>query len=265
MLRSVCSLSPFNLELQLGDRAVLGIMKKFALKAQFIVLAALLWAMQTWGQELIEQAQAPRNRKAQSDQTQQRPLRTLQALAPGQGSGLQGVVPGSPQSPGGDQQEDRNQLQGASPLEGADPRQSAGPLKGTGSAQGADPLQSASPLQNVGPLQNAASEMVAAAPSIPNIMLPQRPASELSADLGLTPMQLATLRSGDAVSVNELLSQLLGTGNLSSEALSTLVEALLRSQKLSTQAAPTATPLTRTLPPPVFPFPTNPIDYVSRS
>lgn len=241
-------------------------MKKFALQAQFIVLAALLWAMQTWGQEQIEQAQAPRNRKAQSDQTQQRPLRTLQALAPGQGSGLrQGVVPGAPQSPGGDQQEDRNQLQGASPLEGADPMQSAGPLQGPGSAQGADPLESASPLQNVGPLQNAASEMVAAALSIPNIMLPQRPASELSAGLGLTPMQLATLRSGDAVSVNDLLSQLLGGGNLSSEALSNLVETLLRSQKLSTPAAPTATPLTRTLPPLVFPFPTNPIDYVSRS
>jgi len=246
-------------------------MKKIALSAQFICLTFLLWVMQGQGQTPTDQAKAQGKQQTQSHQNQESQLGPLQALGPPpQGTGpLKGVSPGTLASPSGDQGTDSNPLQSAGPLTGADPLQSAGPVQGPGSDQSADPLQSAGPLQTAGPLQNATplETIVATALSIPNMVLQLRPASEMPSGLALTPMQLATLRSGDAVSVNELLSQLLAGGSLSSNALSNLVEALLTSQKSSsaTPALPTPTPLTRTLPPLVFPFPTNPIDYVSRS
>lgn len=245
-------------------------MKTIALVTQIIWLTFLLWVMQGQGQTPTDQAKAQGKQQKQSHQNQESQLGPLQALGPPQGTGpLQGVSPGAVASASGDQETDSHPLRSAGPLKGADPLQSVGPLQGPGSDQSADPLQAAGTLQTAGPLQNATplETIAATALSIPNMVLQLRPASEMPSGLALTPMQLATLRSGDAASVNDLLSQLLAGGNLSSNALSNLVEALLTSQKSSsaTPALPTPTPLTGTLPPLVFPFPTNPIDYVSRS
>jgi hypothetical protein len=128
-------------------------------------------------------------------------------------------------------------------------------------------------LQNAVPLD----AIVPTALSLPNIgTLPPGPAPEAPAGLVLTPVQLATLTSGDPTSVNQLLSQLVGGGNLSGPALTTLVDTLLAPQPQSPATpASNPTPTVTTTGTPAgtaagsssgsAPIPTNPINYVSRS
>ena len=141
--------------------------------------------------------------------------------------------------------------------------------------QNAGPLQTAGPLQSVAPV-SVPGGLNIAAPSLGGGLPTNLPV------LALTPTQLTTLTSGNATTMNQLLSQLVN-GNTNNATLTTLVNTILTppapqpvvtlpTVSLPPISTPPPTPpptISQPGPPPaptpIPPAPTTPVNYVSRS
>lgn len=157
-------------------------------------------------------------------------------------------------------------LQGADPVSDSGPLHTMGPLQASGPLQGMGPLVSAMPLQNVGPvpipeISNTSPEQIG---QLVNLAPPgyQPPA--------LSPVEIAALSSGDIATVNQVVAQLLASGNTSPETIQQIVDIISASPPTSLPSSisqPTgpsgSTSLalpSGQLPPTVF----QPTDFVSR-